>query len=250
MTRAEWKRKKKEELNKQKEGKAKPIQKVSNSFIENVIHHSNVTALKTIWYLSSILEEIEENREMITLTIDLRKMLNYTNLNAQDIRQNFKNMQKTSITFINEEEEWEEHITLIPRVEFIWGKNIIKLDLYPKIAKLIIDVKENYSFINTSELMKLKTKHSLRLLPILHKIQINTPERQKTYQLDDLNELFGTNYKNLTDIERNILLPAKEEFKKQNLNSFHHEINFDNLGKGRPKAISITLELIDKNIFQ
>jgi PBP1b-binding outer membrane lipoprotein LpoB len=247
MTRTEWKRKKREELEAQKkETKAKPIQKINNSFIENVIHDSNVTALKTVWYLSSILEDFDTTKDMVTVTIDLRKMLNYTNLNAQDIRENFKNMQKTSITFINEEEEWEEHITLIPRVEFVWGKKIIHIDIYSKIAKLIIDVKKRYTLLNTSELMKLKKKHSLRLLPILKMIQSNNEEtkQKKTYVLDEFNELFGTNYKNLTDIERNILLPAKEELESHKIQSFKHEINFDNLGKGRPKAISITIEPI------
>ena len=249
MTRAEWKRKKREELeNQKKEIKAKPIQKISNSFIENVIHDSNLTALKTVWYLSSILEDFDTTDEMITVTIDLRKMLNYTNMNAQDIRKNFKNMQKTSITFIDEEEEWEEYITLIPRVEFMWGKNIIHIDIYSKIAKLIIDVRKRYTLLNTSELMKLKKKHSLRLLPILNMIQNTNEEtkQKKIYRLDELNELFGTNYKNLTDIERNILLPVKEELDSHKLKSFRHEINFDNLGKGRPKAISITLALIGK----
>ena len=250
MTRAEWKRKKKEELEAQKqERKAKPIQKISNSFIENVIYDSNVTALKTIWYLASILEDIETDKKLINITIDLREMLNYTNLNAQDIRQNFKKMQKTSITFINEEEEWEEYISLIPRIEFLWGKNTINIDIYSKIAKLIIDVRKNYTHLNTHELMKLKKKHSLRLLPILHKIKINSKNEKakKVYWLDDLNELFGTNYKNLTDIERNILIPAKNELDSYQLQSFKHEINFDNLGKGRPKAISITIEsIVDK----
>jgi hypothetical protein len=37
----------------------------------------------------------------------------------------------------------------------------------------IIDVRKNYTHLNTHELMKLKKKHLLRLLPILHKIKIN-----------------------------------------------------------------------------
>jgi len=243
MTRAEWKRRKKEELEKQKQKNiVKPIQKISDTFIENVIHDSNITALKTIWYLSSILEDFDFSKEIGTVTIDLRQMLKYTNLNAQDIRANFKAMQKTSITFINEEEEWEEYITLIPRVEFVWGKSIIHIDIYSKIAKLIIDVRKKYTFINTHELMKLKKKHSLRLLPILHFIK-ESNNNKKNYQLDELNELFGTNYKKLTDIERYILSPAKEEIKQLKLLSFEHEINFDNLGQGRPKAVSIGITI-------
>jgi hypothetical protein len=244
MTRAEWKRKKREELETQnKETKAKPIQKVSNSFIENVIHDSNVTALKTIWYLSSILEDFDTTKDMLTVSIDLRKMLNYTNLNAQDIRQNFKKMQKTSITFINEEEEWEEYISLIPRIEFLWGKNSINIDIYSKIAKLIIDVKKHYTFINTHELMKLKKKHSLRLLPLLNKLKAEN-KTHENYHLDELNEQFGTNYKKLSDIERYILTPAKEELAQHKFIPFKHEINFDNLGQGRPKAISIKIKLL------
>ena len=244
MIRAEWKRQKKAELEKQKHlNKVKPIQKVSNSFIENVIHDSNVTALKTIWYLSTIIEDFDMNQELGTVTIDLRQMLKYTQLNAQDIRANFKAMQKTTITFINEEEEWEEYISLIPRVEFEWGKNIIHIDLYSKIAKLIIDVKKHYTFINTHELMKLKKKHSLRLLPLLDKIKADN-KSYKNYHLDELNELFGTNYKKLKDIERYILSPAKEELKQHKMMPFKYEINFDNLGQGRPKAISIKIELI------
>ena len=243
MTRAEWKRQKKEELEKQKQqNKAKPIQKVSNSFIENTIYNSNVTALKTIWYLSTILEDFDMTKELGTVTIDLRQMLKYTQLNAQDIRTNFKAMQKTSITFINEEEEeWEEYISLIPRVEFVWGKNIIHIDLYSKIAKLIIDVKKHYTFINTHELMKLKKKHSLRLLPLLNKIKADN-KSYKNYHLDELNELFGTNYKKLSDIERYILSPAKEELEQHKMMPFKYEINYDNLGQGRPKAISIKIE--------
>jgi plasmid replication initiation protein len=145
-------------------------------------------------------------------------------------------------------EELEEYISLIPRIEFLWGKHSINIDIYSKIAKLIIDVRKNYTHLNTHELMKLKKKHSLRLLPILHKIKMNSENEKakKTYWLDDLNELFGTNYKNLTDIERNILIPAKSELDSHQLQSFKHEINFDNLGKGRPKAMSITIEPITK----
>ena len=64
----------------------------------------------------------------------------------------------------------EEYISLVPRIEFLWGKNIVKIDLYSKIAKLIIDAVGQYSFIDTKQLMKLQNKHSLRLLPILFKL--------------------------------------------------------------------------------
>ena len=45
-------------------------------------------------------------------------------------------MQETSITFINENEEWEEHIVLIPKIEFFYGKNLVEIVMFSKIAKL------------------------------------------------------------------------------------------------------------------
>jgi hypothetical protein len=69
--------------------------------------------------------------------------------------------------------------------------------------------------------------------------------KRKHYELKDLNALFGTKYKSLTDIERYILTPIKEELDQNSELSFLHEINFDNFGKGRPKAINITIDLIN-----
>jgi len=85
--------------------------------------------------------------------------------------------------------------------------------------------------------MHLKKAHSIRLLAILNMIA----------GFDDLNEIFGTKYKKLTNIDRYVLAPAKEELDLTSKLSFLHEINFDNFGKGRPKAIDITIDLIDNN---
>jgi hypothetical protein len=76
-------------------------------------------------------------------------MFKYTNITAQEARNNLRAMQETSITFINEEKKWELHIVLIPRIEFFYGQNRIEIDLYSKIAKLIVEVKDNYTYINT-----------------------------------------------------------------------------------------------------
>jgi plasmid replication initiation protein len=179
----------------------------------------------------------------------MKQMLKYTELTAPEIRRTLKQMQETSISFINEEEQYEEFINLLPYIKFHWGKNIIDIKLFSKIAKLIVEVKNKYTFINTKTLMSLKNKHSLRLLLVLNKINQYSENiaKRKQFYLDDLNELFGTNYKRLQEIERKILEPVKIELNLNSKLTFLYEINFDNLGRGRPKATSITIDVIDNS---
>ncbi len=249
MTVNEWKKLQAEKL---KEQKIKPIQKVSNSFIDSTLHKSNLPALKTIYYLSTILDKFDHNQELDTLTIDLREMLKYTELTAKDIRNNLRSMQETSISFIDEKNKIETFITLIPYIEFQWGKNKIIVKLFSKIAKLIIDAVGQYSFIDTKQLMRLQNKHSLKLLPILFKLSQYSPNVAKRvyYELDELNDLFGTKYKRLVEIARYILAPAKEELDAESKLSFVYEIDYINLGQGRPKANKITIDLVEQKSTQ
>jgi len=231
-----------------KEQKIKPIQKVSNSFIDSTLHKSNFPALKTIYYLSTILDKFDHTQELDTLTIDLREMLKYTELTAKDIRNNLRSMQETSISFIDEKNKIETFITLIPYIEFQWGKNKIIVKLFSKIAKFIIDAVGQYSFIDTKQLMRLQNKHSLRLLPVLFKLSQYSPNvaKRASYDLDTLNDLFGTKYKRLVEIVRYILAPAKEELDAESKLSFVYEIDYINLGQGRPKANKITIDLVQQ----
>ena len=172
MTLAEYKRLEKEKLAQQK---AKPHKKISNTFIDNTIAKSNLGALKTVYYLASIIEKMEEfkpgaEKGMLNIKIDRQKMLKYTELSLPEIRRNLKRMQETSITFINEDEQWEMGISLLPMYKFNYGKNTIEIELYQKIANLIVEVTGSYTMMNTKQLMSLKSKHSLRLLPLLQKI--------------------------------------------------------------------------------
>jgi plasmid replication initiation protein len=251
MTPREFKKIQLEKLKKQKE---KPHQKISNTFINSTIHKSTAGALKTIFYLASVLEKDDLNfkEDLNTLNIDLRQMLTYTGLTVKEIRNNFKAMQETSISFINEKKKEELMINLLPYIDFKWGKNSVELKIFSKISKLIIDVKKNYTFMDTSILMTLKNKHSLRLLPILNLITNYDPDiaKRKIYELDELNDLFGTAYKRLQDIDRFILAPTKKELDSKSKISFMYEMNFDNFGKGRPKATTIIIDVIEQKNFQ
>ncbi len=248
---------KKLDLEKLKRQKVKPHQKIANNFIENAIIKSNASAIKTLFYLASILERAELDKvkddRIVGIELDTKEMLKYTEMTMPEIKRNILAMQQTAITFEDEKEGITVGMSLLPRYEIIHGKSKITLDLYGRVARMIIGVKSNYTYINTKTIMHLKKAHSMRMLGILNMIAGFDDDiaKRKRYDLDALNEIFGTKYKRLVDVQRKVLEPTKQELDLNSKLSFIHEINFDNFGKGRPKAINIVIDLIDNkgNLF-
>jgi len=232
--------------------KTKVHQKISNTFIESALQNNNISALKTIYYLASAIETVKDlnlmdNDKLITIKFDTRDMLKYTEMQLPSIKKNMEAMQKTSITFYDEEQELLRGRNLLPAYDFYYGKHTMEVKIFVEIAKMIIDVKRNYSMINTKSLMKFKSKHTLKMLPLLVRIA-NFSEnvaKRKTYNLSELNALFGTNYKKFYEIERKILKLIKEELDAHSKLSFIYETNYDYFDAGRPKAISITIDVVE-----
>ena len=153
-----------------KSKKPKVHQKIANTFIDNAISRSNFSSLKTLYYLSTVLETTDltniKNEKIIGIKIDKREMLKFTELTADTILKTVKQMQETAITFIDYDDENNqiiEGMSLLPRYRFVPNKNVVELDLYVRIAKMIVDVKKNYTPINIKDLMLVKNALSLRL---------------------------------------------------------------------------------------
>lgn len=241
-------KKKKREANR----KPKVHQKIANTFIENAISKSNISALKTLYYLSTILTKVDmenmKDNKIIGIRMDKREMLKFTELSIQTLVKTTKQMQQTSITFYDDDGVIEG-MSLLPRYHFVPNKNIVEIDLYVRIARMIIDVKNKYTPMNIKDLMHVKSKHSLRLLALLARIKNyddDVPKRKKM-TLENLNEFFGTNYKTWSKIEEKIIIPAKNELDLNAKLSFIYESNYENLGRGRPSFRDVTIDLIDNN---
>lgn len=246
MMPSEYKRRKREE-NK----KPKVHQKIANTFIENAIAKSNLSALKTLYFLSTVLSKVDmenmKDDKIVGIKIDKKDMLKFTELSVDTIVKTAKKMQQTSITFVDEKDGIIEGMSLLPRYKFVPGKNIVELDLYVRIAKMIVDVKTKYTPMNIKDLMKVKNKHSLRLLALLARIQnydIDVAKR-KYMTLEDLNDFFGTKYRSWNEIERSIIKPVKEELDANSKLSFIYESNYENLGRGRPSFKNISIDLVE-----
>ena len=238
-----------------KSKKPKVHQKIANTFIDNAISRSNFSSLKTLYYLSTVLSSTDmsdiQDDKIIGIKIDKREMLKFTDLTVDTIIKTTKQMQETAITFVDADGVIEG-MSLLPRYKFVPNKNVIELDLYVRIAKMIVDVEKNYTPINIKDLMLVKNAHSLRLLALLCRILNYDKDvaKRKRMSLDELNMLFGTNHKTWTDIERKILKPIKEDLDANSKISFAYEANFDKMGKGRPGFTDVDIDPISKNTIQ
>ncbi len=217
--------------------KKKPLalRKISNNFLMNSIQNSNKNTLKTIFYMATVIRDLDlqsykNEEDLIEFFIDRDKVEAYTNIDFREIRNSLKAMQKTSITFVNEEKELELNVSLLPLFEVFWGKNKIRCKIFVKIAKLIIDVKSNYSYLNTKQFMKFENKHSIRMLGLLNKIDSNDRPTDKEYKLKKI--------KDNLDLIRDYPDYAKEK----NLEEENRKLSREDL----PKVIELTLNELNE----
>lgn len=233
----------------------KDLVKISNSLVEGFVSKSNAVALKMLFYIAK--QQHKESGEITTFTLSLDDFATYCNLDHRTIRDNLKAMQKTSVTFVkygdNGKKALETFIVLIPYAEYDYTAKTIEITMFKKILDLIVEVKTHFTTIDVKNVMELESKYSLRMVMILEQVFgfEGSPEhwdvkQQKTFTLDDLNDMFDTKYKNLTDFKRNVLEPTKAEMDDKSEISFDFVINKDypsRIKRGRPKAVGCTIKL-------
>lgn len=212
-----------------------PMRKISNDFLLNTIEKNNTSTLKTMFYIATILKDIElqkyKDDELIDIELNKKDLEEYTMISDSTLRRNIKQMQQTSITFFDEENKIQSGVSLIPRYEILFAKNIIKLKIFANICRMIVDVEKNYTFMNVKNVMKLDSKHSIRMLGLLNNLDsysINPTDKKTLEQIrDNLDLIKNPEYAKY--VEQEDLVRKTEELKRKPL----------------PKTINMTLNDIN-----
>lgn len=220
---------------KEEKNKPLPMRKISNDFLLNTIEKNNPSTLKTLFYIATILRDMElqkyKDDELIDIEINKKDLEEYTMISDTTLRRNIKQMQQTSITFFDEENKIQTGVSLIPRYEILFGKNIIKLKIFANICRMIIDVEKNYTFMNVKNVMSLDSKHSIRMLGLLNNLD--------TYSIT------ATDKKVLEEIQKNLDLIRNPDYKdfveQEDLVRKTEELK----RKPLPKTIKMTLNDIN-----
>lgn len=240
------KEKEKEEL---KSGKLKPYVKISNSLLECFVIKKNITALKVIFYLGMKADKIVINDKfhLTTMRLNLNDLCEAIKTDKATLLRNFKKMQETAITFLKENEVIES-MSIIPRIEYKKGEDVIVIDCYNKVIELIKDVGVRFTRINVQNLVNLKSINTIKMVGLLKIIDgySENVAKKKTYFLEELNGLFETNYKTFYEFERKILKPVQEELDNESSLTFTYnfEFNQDRNKLGRPAIEAITILLL------
>jgi len=218
--------------------------KISNALVEAFVKKNNLVALKTLFYIAK--GNLKPSDTIVKIIINTKSLCDYCNISMKTLQNNIVKMQETSIKFVYDN-DIVEYISTIPRARFITGKNKLEIDIYPQVLKLIAEVKNRYTVIDPENLMKLRSKHSVRMLMLLEYINSFSKDvaKRKKYTITELNGMFGTKYKRLGQFEKEILEPVKEELDSISKLSFQYEINYEAQSKGRPRAVSATIDLIN-----
>lgn len=246
---------------KQEKPVANNLVKIKNQLVEAFVKKSNLTALKILFYLAkdcSIVPEADSTK----ITLNTKQLCEYCNIDEKTLKRNVKQMTETSMSFTDE--FGESFMSVIPKAKFNYSGKL-EILIFREVLGMVINVKNKYTTIDAEQIMKLSSKHSVRMLMLLemianfHRIEkdeynrdirIELPKR-KTYELEELNLLFGTFYKRLGQFETEILKTVKEELDNNSKLSFLYEIEYDKKpeSKGRPKAVKVTIDVIDRKNY-
>ena len=222
---------------------------ISNFLINSYIINNNLVAFKILFYIANLkIENIENanfSEEIIKFNrLKIKEILEKTNITRKTLMHNLLNLQKTSIKFVNIEENKVSFVSVIPKIEII-NESELNIQIYSEVLKLIQNVKKYFTPINLEELLKIKNKNAIKLYLLLQYIKNFDKEvaKRKHYALEELNIFFGTNYKSFTHFDKNVLQPALAELKKFNLNPIiTKKQNYNKGGRGRKKINGIIID--------
>jgi len=229
--------------------KPQPLQKyntakVSNQLVEAFVKQNNLVAMKILFYIARA-ELAVPNSDIIKIPIRTSELIEYCKIDRQTLQRYVKKMVETSISI--KDEKATSYMSVIPRAKFIVGTDLLEVEVFQDVLRLIWQVKNRFTIIDTKQLMNFRSKHSVRMIQILEMIAGFSPDvaKRKTFTLKEINLTFGTNYKKFSEIERKILKEVQEELDTNSNLTFIYQINFEKkkIGAGRPSAVSVTIDL-------
>ena len=226
--------------------KNKNMAKISNDFLESLIKSNSATALKVVFYIAKSTLQVK-NTDLMTFGIDTKELCSYCHIDVKTLRRNLKQMTKTSIKF--SDEKGVRYISLMPYVDMRYNGQL-EIKMFKEILNELLNVQNRFTIIDVSNIMQLSSKHSLKMIQLIERIASYSPNvaKRKHYTLEDLNALFGVNYKRLVEFERSVIKPSKVELDKFSKISFDYRLVYDKddiTSPGRAKAVSLVIDVVN-----
>lgn len=217
--------------------------KIDNQLIEAFVKKGNLPALKILFYIAST--EIEIMGEIMKFNLNTKSICERCNIDLKTLKRNVKQMTETSISITDEKSE--SYMSVIPKAKFNYSGKL-EITMLKEVLQLVKATQNQFTIIDASKIMKLTSKHSVRMLMLLEYIKgfDEHVAKRKHYDLEELNLMFGTKYKRIKQFEAEILVPVKEELDATSRLSFVYEVHKDKptATVGRAKALGVIIDLV------
>ncbi len=234
------------------------IAQISNPFLEAFTRNNDLVSFKVLLYIAKAkldktidIKKLED-KQTYKVQLKLVNVSKYLNLDIRTIRNAISKLNATSINYrrmVNGKDK-ETFINLLPAGEINYTDDTLDVWVFGELLKQIYATTK-YSYVQTKNFIELTSKHSIRMLLLLERIN-NFSEnvaKRKRYELDELNNIFGTKAKNYSDFEKRVLKPAKKDLDKYSNISFKYLKNKDKIKtRGRARIIGITIDLIKNKL--
>lgn len=216
---------------------------ISNDLLKAMFHQkgSYIAIQLLIFIASQDGANTEKEGQYYHIKFDLKEFMKIHKSNQSTLYKHLLNIQKTVVTFYNSKnkELWEK-ISLIARQEKI-TRNIIQIDMHEKIYSKIKE-KANFSLLEATNFQNNFSFNTFRVLLLIGMIN-HQDYKVKKYNLEELNFLFDTNYKNFYEFNRSVFRKAKKELDDNSNLTFEIEKveDLSDLIRGRPKITHLKI---------
>jgi len=188
---------------------------IKNDMVINFIKDSNIYAIKILYFLTKLDQNIIYNitdKGLIKFHLDVNELCDYCNITTRSLHSNTKKMVGTVVTIIDEKAKTTEYVALISRAKFVNDKTL-EIEIHDDIFNSLNTKINGYTSINLEKLMSLKSPHSIRMFALLTYINgfNNNRLKQASWTLKEFNNFFGTKLKSYPELERTILNKINKE---------------------------------------
>ncbi len=235
-------------------GKTINIAQISNPFLEAFVKNNDLVSFKVLLYIAkakideTVTIEKLEDKQTYKVPLSLLNISKYLKLDIRTIRNAISRLNSTSINYRRTVggKDKETFISLLPAGEINYTDDTLDVWIFGELLKQIYATTK-YSYVQTKNFIDLTSKHSIRMLLLLERINNFSDDaaKRKRYTLEELNKLFGTKYTSYSLFEKYVLFPAKKDLDIHSNISFVHIKNKDKVKtRGRARIVGITIDLI------
>ena len=217
----------------------------ANEIIQKARYELNLTELKTLAYIFSMIKPDDTIDQIYTFSInEYCKVCGIDNTSGKHyatIKKSLKALRDKSF-FLMKEDGTETTVGWLAKVWLNKGSGKVKVKLDEDMEQYVIGLFENYTQYELLSTLPMRSQYSFRIYELLKSYAFT---KRHTFDIDELKRLLAAEkYVNFKDFRKKVIEIAIKE-----INLYTDlEVNFEQICKGR-KVIQVKFEIKQRDAF-